>query len=259
MGGFVLIACGLSLTLTAVALGPGYWSERSERLAFLTLKPAGRSRTADNASSAGNKAKGRSWAAPLALYAGIMVALPGVLHGEPGVIGPLLSAALAGFVAPWAWERVVRHRRAAAMDRAAGDLVGHLRLQTSLGMTLLPALGSAPPVVREPLRAELTRLLADAQISPLPTALERFAERTGSAKVQALVRHLQHQNTLGIPLEQILIEEEQHYLTLAREGARQRIRSATMTLALVTFVLFMNGALIFATPLAIQAFQFLSE
>lgn len=277
MTGLVFIATGLVLLLWAPLVGPRYRGERSAFLATLGTggapgPPTGKAR--DGAGkAAGPRPEGPRPGAPplvsprryrrlqvgLALYAGLFTALPGLVAGQPGIIGPLVMAGLAGVALPAAGATILRQRHQAALGRAVGDLISHLRLQTAAGTALMPALASAPAVVRPPLRSELEHFLADAQVAPLPSALERLAQRCGHPRVESLVRHLLHQQSLGVPLEQVFWDEEQHYLALAREEARQRIRSATVTMALITFVLFMNGALLFATPLAIRAFAFLSE
>jgi len=258
-GGIVLMAVGLVSVLAGQFLGPRYRKEHSEYLASLDIQERPQPLSAPTSRQAAARGRSQSISLVWGGYAAIFIALPSLAKGHISLFGPLFGAVVAGLVLPWIWGQVAIHRRQEAMDQAVGDLVSHLRLQTSVGITLVPALVSAPSVVREPLRQELVQLLADVQISPLPTALQRFSDRSGSQRVQSLVRHLQHQSSLGIPLEQVLAEEEQHFLAIAREEARQRIRSATVTMAVITFVLFMNGALVFATPLAIQAFRFLGE
>lgn len=258
----ILIAGGLSLIWLARALGPRY---RSERSAFLSTVGAPPSAPAGGQGKPGQilpvrrQPQHRKLQWGLTGYVALVTALPSLARGNLPGVGGIVLAGLAGWALPAAWAVILRQRSVTAMDRAAGDLISHLRLQTAAGTPLLPALHSAPSVVREPLRGQLEQLLADMQVAPLPSALQRFARRCASAKVANLVQHLLHQQSLGVPLDQVFREEEQHYLTLAREEARQRIRSATLVMALLTFVLFMNGALLFATPIVIRAFAFLSE
>lgn len=258
MAGLTLCGAGLLLLWCAWTL-----DHRSKRSAFLkTLGCAAAAPSRRRAGESGPGAispPGARVKVGLAAGYGLVVGMPELVQGDPPLATMLITAALAGAALPAAWVRVAGMQRRAAMDRAAGDLIGHLRLQSAAGTSLLSALHSAPGVVREPLRRELEQLLADAQVSPLPAALDRFMRRCADRKIENLVHHLLHQQALGVPLERILLEEEQHYLALAQEEARQRIRSATLVMAVITFVLFINGALLFAVPLAIRAFSFLAE
>ncbi|HEY3366799.1 MAG TPA: hypothetical protein VGK74_17240 [Symbiobacteriaceae bacterium] len=193
-----------------------------------------------------------------AVVVAVLVSLPGLSRGQVPLVAPLFSAVCGWFMSA-AVRKVLAYRRRIAMDQAVSDLIGHLRVQAAVNIPLLQALESAPPVVREPLRSEIEELVADARLAPLPSALERFVARTRNARIQELVEHLRHQRSLGVPLARVFTEEEQHQLTLMKEAVRQRIRTATVTMSIVTFLLFLNGAIVFMTPLAIRAMEFLAH
>lgn len=264
--GLLLLGCGLLALWLGWQGGSHLLSRRSRTLRDLgRLAPVGRGDT-DLHEKLHQAALFRRWrpetfrAAQVgcALVTASLMALPGLSRGQIPLVAPLVGGA-SGWFAPSLVLRVLLERRRLAMDRAVGDLIGHLRMQTSIHIPLLQALESAPPVVREPLRAELEELVADCRLAPLPSALERFAARTGHARVQELVEHLQHQQSLGVPLFEVFTEEEQHQMMLMKEEIRQRIRSATITMSIVTFLLFLNGAIVFMTPVAFRALEFLSR
>lgn len=265
-GGFLLLGLGVLLVWIGAFGGGRFLSRRSQLLRDLGRRAAAQ----EEKSALSERLKAatvlRRWRPETfrtvqllsALGLAVLVSVPPLSLGKLPVVAPLLGG-LFGWQAPVLMLGILNERRRAALDRAIGDLIGHLRAQTAIHIPLLQALESAPPVVREPLRADLEELVADCRLAPLPSALERFAARTKHPRLRELVEHLGHQQALGVPLAQVFAEEEQHQVVLMKELVRQRIRSATVTMSIVTFLLFLNGTIVFMLPIALRAFAFMSQ
>lgn len=164
----------------------------------------------------------------------------------------LLLAPPVIWLLPTLWLKAMVWQRQQAITRAYGDLVSHLVLMLDAGASTQKAFSTAVPVVREPLRTELVQLVADLKLSPLPSALQRFAERAGHKEITTFTENLVLQQKVGISLADALRDEERHSRVLQQEAARQRIRAGAVTMAAVTAVLLANGLILLALPVAEQ-------
>lgn len=88
---------------------------------------------------------------------------------------------------PALWRALDARRRRRLLARAWPALRAHLAIQTDAGADLPTAFASSLPVLREPLRAAVEDLVADLRTSPLPAALERFAQRCDLPAARAFV------------------------------------------------------------------------
>lgn len=166
-----------------------------------------------------------------------------------------LGALLLGWYGPVLALNLMLWQRSQSIARGYSELVAHLVLMTQAGAPVLQAFASSPAVVREPLRSELEELVADARLAPLPSALERFAARTENPEIELFARTVVHQQSVGIGLNEALAQEESHSQVLFREAVRQRIRSATVTMAAVTVVLLINGLTALLTPTVLRLME----
>ncbi|MDB4893916.1 MAG: secretion system protein [Firmicutes bacterium] len=164
----------------------------------------------------------------------------------------LLIAPPVIWLLPRGWLNAVVWQRQQAITRAYGDLVSHLVLMLDAGASTQKAFSTSVPVVREPLRTELVQLVADLKLSPLPSALQRFAERAGHKEIKNFTDNLVLQQKVGISLADALRDEERHSRVLQQEAARQRIRAGAVTMAAVTAVLLANGLILLALPVVGQ-------
>ena len=185
--------------------------------------------------------------------------LPPWVTGQPLPWLRLLLYPTLLWLLPPAWLGLQMARRRGRMTRCYPDLLAHLATQTEAGASTLQAFQTAPPVVREPLRLEVEALLADLRVAPLPAALRRFAARTGSSEIQSFAENVIYQQSRGIALRDVLADEEAHFLALARQQQRRRIQASSVTMAVVTVLLLLNGLIIYFTPVAYDLLDLLSR
>lgn len=194
----------------------------------------------------------------LALTAAALLALPRLAVGLAPNWDLLIVFPPLAWLAPYLALQAALWQRHQALTRAYGDLVGHLVLMLDAGASSLQAFTTAPAVVREPLRTELRTLVADLKIAPLPSAVSRFAARTGHTDIQFFAENLILQQKVGIGLGDALKQEERHSRNLYQESIRQRIKSGSLTMAAVTAILLANAVMMLAIPFLHQWFDLMA-
>ncbi|MGE5672710.1 MAG: type II secretion system F family protein [Mycobacterium leprae] len=195
---------------------------------------------------------------PAILLLGAAVTLSLANH-QPLNIRVLILGMPILWLAPRLWLMIMVSQKQRAVAQAYSDLISHLVLMLDAGASTQKAFSTAPAVVRGPLRSDLMELVADLKLSPLPAALERFAERTGNRDIKFFAENLVLQQKVGIGLAQTLRDEERHTRVLQQELARQRIRSGAITMAAVTALLLANGLIIMAIPVMGQWFGLIQQ
>jgi Flp pilus assembly protein TadB len=182
----------------------------------------------------------------------LLVSGPWLLFTWPISLGWLLVSPPLLWVLPEAWLWLQVGRRRTQLGRAYPDLLAHLVMQTRAGASTLQAFASSPPVLREPLRCEVEELIADLRIAPLPAALERFAQRCNTSAIETFVQNVIYQQSVGIALPDVLVNEEAHAMAMAKQLVRQRIQGSAITMAAVTVILLLNALLIYFTPMMLD-------
>lgn len=135
-----------------------------------------------------------------------------------------------------------------ALAEAFPDLLAHLATRTAAGASLVAALSDAPQVLPEPLKSQVTRLVAESAITPVPIALERFAARSGLPAAAALAQVLRQHQAHGTPIAQVLTAEDAHITQMQRQQARLAAKNLGALMAVVTVVLLINAMLILLYP-----------
>lgn len=117
-----------------------------------------------------------------------------------------------------------RRRRRAELDRQLVRVLPQVAANVRSAQTVERALRAAAQHVEDPLRGELSRVLADAAYGvPLPDALARMAQRTGSVDVRALAAALRVQQRFGGPVAPVIDLLAAH--ARSRERAMRELRT----------------------------------
>jgi Flp pilus assembly protein TadB len=268
MGAVLLAALGIALLVYGLALGSGRRHRRSWLIRrYGAERGAPRSRTSVLSERLARVPLTRrlsphlfrqvQWA--LAAAALAVAAWRPLLSGAPVPWFQLVAYPALAWALPACWLLLESRRTLRSLGRCFPDLLAHLVIQAEAGSSTLQALQTAPPVLREPLRGEVERLLTDLHVSPFPAALRRFAERTKRPEISRFAESLIYQQSRGISLRQILAEEETHMLAMARQDLRRRIQAGAVAMAAVTAILLLNALFVYLTPFAYEWLRLLSR
>lgn len=151
---------------------------------------------------AGLQESAASWAAGVAALAFVSCSLAAALTGD-AMVGA--AAAVAVPAGAGVRLRLLRRRRKELLDQQLARALPQIAASVRSSLTLERALRTAASHVEDPLREELARVLADAAYgTPLASAFEAMALRTGSPDVRALAAAVRVQQRFGGAIAPVL-------------------------------------------------------
>lgn len=192
-----------------------------------------------------------------AKLAGVVVAaLPGVLLGAaaPGRLGALIvvTAPIAGFLAPDLWLARRTAARATAARRQLPELLELLRVTIDAGASLAAALAAVGTRADGPLAVEWRAVGREVELGvPLADALAAMRRRLPLPEVRALVAALDRARRLGAPLGATLAGQARDArLSLRRRVQEDAARAGPKIQLVVALLLVPSVLLLVAAALA---------
>jgi tight adherence protein C len=150
--------------------------------------------------------------------AGILVG--GLLPGRLALLS-LMTAPVAGFLAPDAWLARRAEQRARRVRRDLPTMLDLLRVTVESGASVAAALGAVGERTRGPLAAEWRAAARQVALGvPLSGALAGTRERLPQPEIRALVAAIERAGRHGAPLAETLAAQARD----ARFGLRRRVR-----------------------------------
>ena len=255
-----LAAGGCALALWAYALfRQERAAQRGEALSDRTLYEVGREAAARRDARGARSKESGDWEGPsmrvraLAVAGGVLAAFvfATMLSGS-ALVGT--CAAIGVVAARRAWQGRVRRKRRELLDRHFARMLPQLAatIRISISLTVERALRVACARMDDPLRDELTRVIADITYgTALSDALEDMARRTGSGDVRTLAAAARMQQRFGGSLAPVLDMVAGHVnarLKAAREletevaGTRLAKWFVALSMPCIFFMMFATNA-----------------
>lgn len=253
-----LAAGGCALALWAYALfRQERAAQRGEALSDRTLYEVGRKAAARRDARGARSKESGDWEGPsmrvraLAVAGGVLAAFvfATMLSGS-ALVGT--CAAIGVVAARRAWQGRVRRKRRELLDRQFARMLPQLAASVRSSLTVERALRVACARMDDPLRDELTRVIADITYgTALSDALEDMARRTGSGDVRTLAAAARMQQRFGGSLAPVLDMVAGHVnarLKAAREletevaGTRLAKWFVALSMPCIFFMMFATNA-----------------